>query len=326
MRYAPSNLHGLASLFCFFALALAVGVSPAGAAATTSAKQPNLDNLSIGQLEKIQVAPPPAAQPPTAPRNSITATPTVAPPPPPPTTRGNPIESMPPQPPPPSTHKRDIHPSYSMPPGRHITIGGFGGGPESSSTGGSAAGVSGGGGRQGTTGEASPGPRDLGPPRPRSARMAPIRRPVLPGQYQVEAAYIYNFLKYVDLPPSQSKTLCIGILGFNSDDAAFDSLNGKVVRGRTIVVRHLWWLPSAPAADVLFVSRDERGRLHQVLNKLNNTRVLTIGELDGFAHDGGMINFTIQDQRVRFEINPDAARRAQIRVSSQLLRLATIVR
>jgi len=76
---------------------------------------------------------------------------------------------------------------------------------------------------------------------------------------------------------------------------------------------------------VAFVSASERGRLPRILQAVRGSSVLLVGDSPGFAAAGGMIQFQTQDNRIRFSINPDAAERAGLRLSSQLLSLATII-
>jgi YfiR/HmsC-like len=76
---------------------------------------------------------------------------------------------------------------------------------------------------------------------------------------------------------------------------------------------------------VLFVSKSEAGRLRQILAALQGTSILTVGETEAFARQGGMINFITVDKKVRYEINVAAAKRANLDISSKLLRLAKIV-
>ena len=147
-------------------------------------------------------------------------------------------------------------------------------------------------------------------------------------EYDIKAAFLYNFVKYVTLPPrpASGATITVGILGTDSSGGAFDySINGKTVGGKTLVVRHLGEHGDPRAVNILFISASERERLRQIFAGLGNAGVLTVGESSGFAQSGGIINFITVDNRVRFEINPDVAARTGIRISSQLMRLAKIV-
>jgi hypothetical protein len=75
----------------------------------------------------------------------------------------------------------------------------------------------------------------------------------------------------------------------------------------------------------VFVSASERGRLPEILSALGSKSVLTVSEVEEFAARGGVINFVLVDNRVRFEINPGAAKRSGLKISSELLRLGRIV-
>ena len=144
-------------------------------------------------------------------------------------------------------------------------------------------------------------------------------------EYDIKAAFLYNFVKYVDLPSRSGATITIGILGTDPSGGSFDIINGKVVAGRTLAVRHLGSRLDPRAVNILFVSDSEHSRLRQIFGTLGRAGVLTVGETKGFAQSGGMINFITESNKVRFEINPDAAARANVRISSQLLRLARVV-
>jgi YfiR/HmsC-like len=144
-------------------------------------------------------------------------------------------------------------------------------------------------------------------------------------EYEIKAAYLYNFIKYVDWP-SYGDTITIGILGDNPFGPAAASLNGKVIKGRRLVVRELASVRDGQNCQVVFVSASERSRLGEILDNLKSARVLTVGETQGFASDGGMINFIEQNNKVRFEINPAPARRTGITISSELLKLAKLVK
>jgi hypothetical protein len=78
-------------------------------------------------------------------------------------------------------------------------------------------------------------------------------------------------------------------------------------------------------SHILFVSKSEKGRLGQILAAVRGKSILTVGETEAFARQGGIINFITVDNKVRYEINLDAAKRADLDISSKLLRLAKII-
>jgi hypothetical protein len=144
-------------------------------------------------------------------------------------------------------------------------------------------------------------------------------------EYPIKAAFLYNFLKYIDFPSTNTgNTVVIGIVGADPSDGAFDDLNGKTVNGKNLVIRHLGDHYDFSSVNVIFVPNSERDHNRQIMESCH-AGMLTVGECPGFAHLGGVINFVPEGNRVRFEINPDAATKYELRISSQLLRLATIV-
>jgi hypothetical protein len=151
-----------------------------------------------------------------------------------------------------------------------------------------------------------------------------------PSEYEVKAAFLYNFTKFVEWPPSAfaegNGALRLCVLG---DDPFGRGLNaalgeGEVVEGRRLTVVRAETLARAGGCQVLFVSRSERERLPQILAPLKSSPVLTVGDSKGFLDQGGIVNFILEGSKVRFEINPAAAEQAGIRISSKLLRLARI--
>lgn len=148
-------------------------------------------------------------------------------------------------------------------------------------------------------------------------------------EYQIKAAYLYNFTKFVEWPPQRfDKTadpIVIGVLG----QAPFGEELEKVVRdrkvnGRAISIVTLRSIGEARGVHVLFVAASHEKRLGpEDLAQLEG--VLTVGETEHFASDG-IVKFTTVDDKVRFEINADAADRAGLRISAQLQKLATVVR
>ena len=149
----------------------------------------------------------------------------------------------------------------------------------------------------------------------------------LPSQYQVKAAFIYNFMKYVDWPESEEtpQGISLGILGKDSFDDALDVIKGKMAKGRRVVVVRPHGVENARRCDVLFIGESERGRLPHILKSLQDAPVLTVADQEGFCEAGGMINMITEKNKIRLEINVTAARKAGLRLSSKLLKLARTV-
>lgn len=150
-------------------------------------------------------------------------------------------------------------------------------------------------------------------------------------EYQVKAAFLYNFANFVEWPSTAFKTdkdpMQICVLGVNPFGRSLvDLLKGKTVSGRPIAVADIADSNHASACHIVFVSSSEGKRARDILKGLPATGVLTVGETNGFASEGGMVNFTREEGRLRFEINPTIAVDARLRISSRVLQLARIVK
>ena len=119
-------------------------------------------------------------------------------------------------------------------------------------------------------------------------------------------------------------TLTICILGEDPFGEAFESIEGRLIEGRRLVVERRVEMGDQPC-DILFVSAAERRRLDVILAALEGAPVLTVSEVDGFARRGGMVNFVLDQKKVRFEINVDAVESAGLEMSAKLLRVARLV-
>lgn len=146
-----------------------------------------------------------------------------------------------------------------------------------------------------------------------------------PGEYEVKAAFLYNFAKFVKWPDgaSQGPTFVIGVLGEDPFGGVLDkTFHGKTILDKAVEVRRLASPEAAREAQIVFVSSSEKEHLAAILKTLSGATVLTVGEMDRFTDRGGMIAFQLRDEAVRFEINLDEVERANLKMSSQLIRLA----
>jgi len=149
-------------------------------------------------------------------------------------------------------------------------------------------------------------------------------------EYQVKAAFLYNFAKFVEWPALTFKTdkdpLRICVLGQNPfGNALVEGVGGKTVVGRPLVVSDISDVSQGSDCQILFIGSSERKHLRAIFADLRMTGVLTVGETEGFATQGGIVNFKLEDGRVRLEINIEAASQAKLRISSKVLNLAQIV-
>jgi len=151
-------------------------------------------------------------------------------------------------------------------------------------------------------------------------------------EYQVKAAFLYNFIKFVQWPeekPADSNdTITIAVIGNHKFGNAFESIKGKKVKDKKIIVK---FFPAFDNSDdknplkkchLFFICPSEKQHLKDIIEIASQASILTVGDMNGLIDDGGIIQFIMQDKKVRFQINLSAARRAKIKIRSQLLRLA----
>ena len=151
------------------------------------------------------------------------------------------------------------------------------------------------------------------------------------GEYQVKAAFLYNFTKFTNWPPgafsSATAPLIIGILGEDPFGQTMDDIvRGETVGERSLVVKRLRANDDLRACHLLFISRSEKERLPAVLSQLKGSPVLSVSEINGFAEQGGMVNLLLANKTVRIEINQAAAAQAGLQISAKLLKLARLVK
>lgn len=148
-------------------------------------------------------------------------------------------------------------------------------------------------------------------------------------EYAVKAAYLYNFAKFVEWPPETladaDTPLRICIAGDNPFGGALATLSDKTVGSHRVEVRLVPATTGLDKCHIVFIGRAEQGRFKALLAKLGRLPILTVSDIGDFAQAGGMIGLVEADQRIRFDINLAATRQANLKLSSQLLKLATIV-
>ena len=142
-------------------------------------------------------------------------------------------------------------------------------------------------------------------------------------EYRVKAAFLYNFVKFVEWPPrAASGPIMICVAGRNPfGNVLADTVRGEVVAGRTLDARVI--LEPDDGCHVVFIPDGANARAY--LRAARGQPVLTVGETPGFIEQGGLIRFYLDGGTVRFEIHRDGADRAGLRISSRLLQLARIV-
>jgi YfiR/HmsC-like len=149
-----------------------------------------------------------------------------------------------------------------------------------------------------------------------------------PLEYDVKAAFLLNFTKFIEWPAeafaSSAAQISICVLGEDSFGSTLDQIvSGEAVNGRKVTVQRIKRPPPPRTCQILFVSKSEK-EVAKTLSALG-PGVLTVGERDTFIREGGMIAFVIEERRVRFDINQGAAEKAGLKLSSKLLSVARSV-
>lgn len=146
-------------------------------------------------------------------------------------------------------------------------------------------------------------------------------------EYEVKAAFLYNFAKFVEWPPAELATsdapLVIGLLGADPFGHTLDLIVAdKHIGGHPLIIKRFRDASDAEGCHILFVGASDPAALARVGLVLARHAVLTVGEMQGFNQQGGIIQFVIEDNKVRFQINLAAADKAGLKISAQLLKLA----
>lgn len=149
------------------------------------------------------------------------------------------------------------------------------------------------------------------------------------GEYTIKSALILNFARFTNWPSEafadSTDTLHICIVGDDAVVDAFAGIKSKRVGKRHLAVKKVRSTRRLEDCHLLFVSGSNRGRLPQIFAAVKGEPVLTIGEMADFAKSGGIINLVKAGGKIRFKINLNAARRAGLKISSRILKMATIV-
>ena len=157
-----------------------------------------------------------------------------------------------------------------------------------------------------------------------SAQTGPSR------EYQVKAVFLFNFAQFVEWPPAAfagaSSPLVIGILGGDPFGAYLDeTVRDEKVNNRPLEIQRYRRVDEIKTCHVLFISRSETSRLEQILVSLKDRSILIVGDGDDFVQRGGMIRLATAQNKIRLIINVDAAKAANVTISSKLLRAAELV-
>lgn len=163
-------------------------------------------------------------------------------------------------------------------------------------------------------------------------------------EYEIKAAFMYNFLKFADWPAEKNeandKKIIISILGKAPFGDTLESIEGKSAEDKKVVIKKFKGIeeleksgekdsnklhPEIEAirkSHLLFICPSEKKHIREILGSVKNHNVLTVADTEGFLEAGGIINFLMEENKVRFEVNMTAAKNTGLEIRSKLLRLA----
>lgn len=146
-------------------------------------------------------------------------------------------------------------------------------------------------------------------------------------EYQIKAAYLINVARFVEwLQPASKAAFHFCLVGRDPfGEILGDLIAGKTIDKRPLQIRRIAGISELEACDVVFLPATEMYRFNSLTASLAGRSVLTVGEAKGFAARGGVVNLVTEEEHVRMEINPEAAARARLKVSSRLMQLAKVV-
>jgi hypothetical protein len=149
-------------------------------------------------------------------------------------------------------------------------------------------------------------------------------------EYQVKAAFLLNFAKFIEWPmgafTDDKAPLVLGIVGTDPLENILDILNGQVVKNRTVKVQRLSGTDGIRQCHMLYIGASEGARLGETMRAVGNSSILTVSDgLERFAQHGVSINLVLVANKVRFEVNIAAAKKAGLSVGTQLLQVAKVV-
>ena len=152
-----------------------------------------------------------------------------------------------------------------------------------------------------------------------------------PTENEVKAAYVFNFGRFVEWPPgkfaAKDSPLVIGLIGSGPVAEVIDAvIHKKNINTHPLLLKRLSTADDLKPCHILFVCRSEAEHAAQITAAVKGASVLTVGESEEFLAQGGIINFYVESETVKFAVNLEAAQRAQLNISSKLLAVAKIVK
>jgi hypothetical protein len=150
-------------------------------------------------------------------------------------------------------------------------------------------------------------------------------------EYQVKAVFLFNFTQFVKWPRATftraDEPFRIGVLGDDSfDDFLDETVKGEKVEGHPLVIQRYASVGEVQGCQILFISRSESQQMENILADLKGKNILTVGDVEGFVKNGGIIRFFTKNNKIHFRVNLEAAKRVHLSISSKMLRLAEIAK
>ncbi len=161
--------------------------------------------------------------------------------------------------------------------------------------------------------------------------VAPLRMPAQNveemREYRKKAECLLSFTRFIEWPEDKlapaDEPFFIGVYGVDRiSPLLLEALQGRSIKGRSVIIRHLLKRRDLRSCHVLFISRSEQDRLRPILRAVRKRNILTVGECDNFLLQGGVLSFVSVGNAVRFRLNPEAAAREELAISSRLQQLA----
>jgi hypothetical protein len=149
-------------------------------------------------------------------------------------------------------------------------------------------------------------------------------------EYEVKAVFLFNFAKLTEWPGGafrlHEKNFEMCILGDDPFMRSIEPLSSRTIGGRNVSIARITDISESSACNFIYVASSERDRLPKIIEHVRNKAILTVSDINGFENEGGIIALFLKDGRVKFRINIDAARKANLKISSYLLEVAESVR
>lgn len=149
-------------------------------------------------------------------------------------------------------------------------------------------------------------------------------------EYQIKALFLYNFTQFITWPDkafqNTESPLIIGILGDDPFGTYLDeTVEGEKINGHPLAIRRYNNVKEAEYCHLIFIHKSKGNSIPQIISDLKGKNILTVSDAPDFIYQGGMIRFITVNNKIQFEINPEAIKAEELKVSSKLLSLAKIV-